>query len=917
MLTSAEPMPKQPIVDSSYAVCIVLPAWEEEAALPTLLERCATVMKEVGESYEILVVDDGSSDSTAEVAAGFGGQLPVRVIRHHVNLGYGAALRTGLIEAANRARVVVTMDADDTHDPDLIPRMLDSVNEGADLVVASRRQSGAEEVGVPTYRRLLSWGAGSVLRVFMPIKGVKDYTSGYRAYRSDLLRGLIDRWGARDFVSRDGFVSGVELLLKAGQAGARVSEVPLVLRYDRKQRASAMQLTPTLLDYLKLLVALGKGTSDRHLRQAKAGIVPGFATGLADLLGISAGFLVAYVLQAFLISRGILSGSVPALGLHLGYGAAFAAMSIAVLWRKGLYQGRATVLGLGLLESTARVLGLSAALFLAAAFVFRSAGTVSYVLGASVFLSIPFVLLARRLLWSLTKKHALRRGRGRRALICGYGETGRLLAKKINQAASMGIRVMGFVDDLSPVGRTSHYRMAQTDSGHVAVPVLGRYRDIEKLMVRYRIDEIFVTFKTGRGRRAQDILLLAERFGVDVGFVPDLAAVRTDQLVTEDVSAMPVLRPVQPPRDVFEGAVKRLVDLGLSALVLVASMPVWLLVMVLIRVDSRGPTIFKQTRVGKDGVPFRIFKFRTMYSDVSGYERSPSDDSDPRLTRVGRVLRLSGLDELPQLVNVLLGNMSLVGPRPEMPFVVETYDHAARQRLLCKPGMTGLWQISPDRAQAIHDNLEYDLYYLRHRSLTLDFLILGETVIFAAHALTHTLLRLVGLAGEKLHLGRRETPAAAAEASSMAGTHRPSYVFVALDQRTRPDEPDSWRQYVPAALSLCHRWPVKLLVAAENGVRFDEILMDSLDGLDDGNGSLPEYIEYADQIDVQAATESASIVVTDLPHVAEWAGKTGVDVLHLGGQLSRFETGAGSISRDLLETLQKAFHLDTAVGHVN
>jgi lipopolysaccharide/colanic/teichoic acid biosynthesis glycosyltransferase len=154
------------------------------------------------------------------------------------------------------------------------------------------------------------------------------------------------------------------------------------------------------------------------------------------------------------------------------------------------------------------------------------------------------------------------------------------------------------------------------------------------------------------------------------------------------------------------------VDLGVSVPLLLVSTPLWPLAALAIRLDSRGPVLFRQVRVGKDGEAFVMLKFRTMGVDTDRFAVSPSSESDPRVTRVGRWLRLTGLDEIPQLLNVIRGNMSMVGPRPEMPFLVEGYSELQQTRLLAKPGITGLWQLSPDRDAQIHENIEYDIYYV-------------------------------------------------------------------------------------------------------------------------------------------------------------------------------------------------------------
>jgi lipopolysaccharide/colanic/teichoic acid biosynthesis glycosyltransferase len=177
-----------------------------------------------------------------------------------------------------------------------------------------------------------------------------------------------------------------------------------------------------------------------------------------------------------------------------------------------------------------------------------------------------------------------------------------------------------------------------------------------------------------------------------------------------------------------ESLAKELMDLAGSLLLITILAPFFLLAAVMIKFDSEGPVLFRQKRIGKDGDPFYIWKFRSMRADVPPYSRSPASYRDTRLTRVGRILRRLSIDELPQLVNVVKGEMSLVGPRPEMPFIVETYGPLERQRLCVKPGITGLWQISPARAMPIHHNLQYDLFYIRNRTLLLDCAILLRTV---------------------------------------------------------------------------------------------------------------------------------------------------------------------------------------------
>jgi lipopolysaccharide/colanic/teichoic acid biosynthesis glycosyltransferase len=177
--------------------------------------------------------------------------------------------------------------------------------------------------------------------------------------------------------------------------------------------------------------------------------------------------------------------------------------------------------------------------------------------------------------------------------------------------------------------------------------------------------------------------------------------------------------------------VKRILDAFLATVLLVLLAPLLIPIAVLVRYDSEGPCLFAQRRVGRDGRIFNLYKFRTMSVDAPAYDYCPKDSSDARITRIGRFLRRTSLDELPQLFNVLKGEMSLVGPRPEMPFIVDNYTPQHRQRLRVTPGLTGLWQLSGDRAYLIHENIEYDIYYIKNRNLFMDLAVLIHTLFFA------------------------------------------------------------------------------------------------------------------------------------------------------------------------------------------
>ena len=203
---------------------------------------------------------------------------------------------------------------------------------------------------------------------------------------------------------------------------------------------------------------------------------------------------------------------------------------------------------------------------------------------------------------------------------------------------------------------------------------------------------------------------------------------RTESIDIDRPLLIPTIEPVAPRHYAVS---KRAADLVVSSILLVLSSPLLFLIALLIRRDSPGPALFVQKRAGRNGELFDMYKFRSMYADAPRYDCSPTTSFDPRITRIGRFLRRASLDELPQLINVLLGNMSMVGPRPEMPFLVQRYNSRHRRRLQVIPGITGLWQLSTDRAFPIHENIQHDVYYIRNHSFFMDMSILIRTLFLA------------------------------------------------------------------------------------------------------------------------------------------------------------------------------------------
>ncbi len=623
--------------------------------------------------------------------------------------------------------------------------------------------------------------------------------------------------------------------------------------------------------------------------------------GLLDFFAVLLAFWTSFLLRAWVKTLGWLDpiqlNPAPYINLAIVYGL----VVVVVFWRMGLYKDRASILNLHELAQAIKGALLAATIFLVVVFLAQLLPFSRFVAFVGFFFAMLYVLLERRLFSAFARGLGLSGRIGRRkVLIYGSGETGRLLMKKLVQAPHKACTVIGFLDDFAPRGTPIDCRIDQTTMEVYEARVLGRLQDLREIAREKGINELLVTVSLTNAERHHELLRLAGEAGVDVGVVPRFGEIRADQLEVEDLSAITLLRPRPVRSRRIYSAAKRVVDLTISTGLMVLTLPVWALAAIGIRVESGPPILFRQMRVGKDGRPFEMFKFRTMRQDTNPYESSPiGDTSDPRITRVGRILRMAGLDELPQLVNVLVGQMSIVGPRPEMPFIVEKYTTLERQRLQAKPGITGIWQLSSDRHAEIHENLEYDLYYIQHRSILLDFLIMLETVFFT-----------VGLATK---IRRRETVHEDDSGvvirpwrPSDAERRREGYVLVALDQRWTGLPPESWVTCATIVDTLLGHGQVKFLVAPDNVTAFDSLLTRPLAGGPNGDRASAEYVPYTGRSELRALTLGSRLVVTDMEHVRLWAKQRNVDLVWVDGRELRWSGGSvtpDGILADLAERL--------------
>lgn len=239
---------------SSPSITLILPAFNEEAALPPLLAAAAAARQTLP-GLTVIVIDDGSQDKTADVVRSFN-QPWIKLVQHPHNQGLAQGMRTGFATALASAPsdgLVATMDSDNTHQPSELVLMLNKLDQGYDVVIASRFQPGAKMEGIPPHRQLFSNTLSLMFQILAPIRGVKDYSCGYRLYRASALRQAVDHWGER-FITERGFACMTEILLKLSLLpGLKFAETPMDLRYDRKPGASKMNVGQNIRDTLLLI----------------------------------------------------------------------------------------------------------------------------------------------------------------------------------------------------------------------------------------------------------------------------------------------------------------------------------------------------------------------------------------------------------------------------------------------------------------------------------------------------------------------------------------------------------------------------------------------------------------------------------------------------------------------------------------
>ncbi len=453
-----------------------------------------------------------------------------------------------------------------------------------------------------------------------------------------------------------------------------------------------------------------------------------------DLAMVVAAFLAAWYLR-FELQYVPIEGDVPAFSPYTRLLPVMLLVWPTVFYFHGLYQPRR------LLSRVDETVALTIAVLLGTTFLV--AGTALYrpeVAGTPFTFSRVFLgtFFATNLVMTATGRFMLRsllrwvRVRGhniQRILVVGAGKLGKEITQKLLGHRELGLEVVGFLDD----------DLGKAKGEYFGVPVIGTLDDVSGVIERQRIDQVMIALPLDAWKKTQRVLEQAGNECVDVKVVPDVFQYATLRASLEELDGTPVINLSQVPLQGFRGLAKRGIDVALSGVLMLLLLPLLPFVAALIWLEDHGPVFYRQERMGLDGRPFMMLKLRSMRvnaESTTGPVWAVRDD--PRRTRFGAFLRRTSLDELPQLWNVFLGEMSLVGPRPERPTFVSEFrqeipNYMVRHRV--KAGITGWAQVHGWRGNtSIKKRLQYDLYYIQNWTLGLDLKIMWMTL---RHAMQH------------------------------------------------------------------------------------------------------------------------------------------------------------------------------------
>ncbi len=451
------------------------------------------------------------------------------------------------------------------------------------------------------------------------------------------------------------------------------------------------------------------------------------ATFVTDLVTVLIALVVSYHIRFHLRFVPVTKGYIPQEYIRLLPFATF--MWLITMNLVGLHRAGEPIFNLEIFKKIIKSSAIVFLIIVSINFFLREASYSRLLFMIAPLVVIVCTTLSRILLSELVRQLVWKKGKGvLRLLIIGTGPMAETLVKRLNQKP-LNYKIVGLL---------------ATDEGKVGehvygFPVLGRYEETPEIAEKQKIDSVIVADANLSNSKLMELLIESSKHLVDVKFVPGIMEIMLREASIQQVEGIPLLGLRDTPLQGWNILFKRTFDLLIDIPLIILLSPVFLLIAILIKIDSRGPIFYTQERMGLDGYHFRIIKFRSMFSDAED-RTGPTfaEKDDPRCTRIGRIIRRFNLDELPQLFNVLIGDMSLVGPRPERPHFVQQFkemlpDYMLRHRV--KSGLTGWAQVNGLRGNtSIKERIKYDLYYIENWSLWLDVKIILLTLFAQKNA---------------------------------------------------------------------------------------------------------------------------------------------------------------------------------------
>jgi Undecaprenyl-phosphate glucose phosphotransferase len=442
---------------------------------------------------------------------------------------------------------------------------------------------------------------------------------------------------------------------------------------------------------------------------------------ISDSLAIFSSWLLAYSIRFQLQLIPVTQGVPPLEWYVYALGPIWVVFGISIKFF-GLYQPLRGKSGFSEFFLILKVTSFSVLILTAITFFVRE---FSYSRIAMVYFLVSATFLIAISHWLVRKIWVLVRGKGwnlQRVLVVGAGELGQILVEKLNQHPEIGFQVVGFL--------TRH--PGKIGKSFENCKVLGEYQDVSQVIRDFKVDQLFIALPLQANDRLEQILDNLGEETVDIKVVPDLLQYMNIHSGVEELDGLPIVNLAESPLYGWNVVVKRTSDIILSSFAIIFTAPIMLLIALLIKLESRGPVFYRQERVGLDRRVFSMLKFRSMKQEAES-STGPvwAKENDERRTRIGEILRKTSLDELPQLFNVLEGEMSLVGPRPERSIFIEDFKQSIPHymlRLKMKAGLTGWAQVNGWRGNtSLEKRIECDLFYIKNWSLLFDFKIILMT----------------------------------------------------------------------------------------------------------------------------------------------------------------------------------------------